>query len=137
VDDPGQDRLFELEADFLPHLPSKAVVGPFPAFEQPTGGEPLATLRLGLDPDEDDGPAVIVHQTARGPERCTTADPEGSILRSRDPGPNNDGDATETGEGVAHPILAFSRTHRNTEDGNLIKEPSEFPAAHMRCVHAP
>src|SRR5213078_1124443 len=130
VDDPSQRRFRQFDADFLTHFSPEAVVGSLPAFEEAPGSEPRSSFRFWLDADEDDRPAAVMDQSARGPEGSAAADPESRILRRSEPSTPRDRDATEPGEGVAHAILALPWTHPDTEDGNLIKAPSEFPAAH-------
>src|SRR5207247_10519732 len=107
-----------------------AFVRPLPAFEESPGSEPRSSFRFWLDADEDDRPAAVMYQSTRGPEGSAAADAESRILRRGDPSAPHDRDATEPGEGVAHAILALPWTHPDTEDGNLISAPSEFPAAH-------
>src|SRR6267378_1794180 len=54
----------------------------------------------------------LVDQAARGPERRPGSSAECGIIRWSDAGPTDDGDPTEPVEGVPHPVLALSGTHR-------------------------
>src|SRR5881398_1690517 len=68
VDDPSQRRFHQFDADFLTHFSPEAVVGSLPAFEESPGSEPRSSFRFWLDADEDDRPAAVMDQSARGPE---------------------------------------------------------------------
>src|SRR5439155_7894013 len=124
MDDPGQCRFRQLDADLLAHLSSEAVVGPLPAFEESPGSEPWPSLRCRLDADEDDRPAAVMDQSTRGPEGSPTADLESGILRRGDPRARHDRDAAESGEGVAHAVLHSPGHIAIPRTETLFKRPS-------------
>src|SRR2546429_9136424 len=68
MDDPGQRRFRQLDADLLAHLSPEAVVGPLPAFEESPGSEPWPSLRCRLEAAEDDQPAAVMDQSTPRPE---------------------------------------------------------------------
>ena len=123
MDDPRQRGFGDLEVHFLADLPTQSVVGFLSSFEQAAWRKPRALHGLPPDPDEDDGPAGVVDQATSSPERRAASAAECRILRWSEAGATDDRDPTEPVEGVPHPILALSGTHRVPKDGNLIKDP--------------
>src|SRR2546425_4243240 len=115
VDDPCQRGVGQLEAHFLSDLPTEPVIRPLSALEQPARRKPRAAPGLPPDADEDDGPASIVDQATGSPKRRAASSTECGIVRWSDPGTTDDGNPTKPVEGVPHPILALSGTHRRSK----------------------
>src|SRR2546421_2617532 len=116
VDDPGQGGVGELEAHLLAGLSTESVIGPLSLFEQTAGRKPQAASGCPAHADQDDRTAGVVDQAAGRPERRAASSAGRGSLRRNDPGPADDGNPPEPVEGIPHPVLALSGTHRRFLD---------------------
>src|SRR2546429_462736 len=116
MDDPGQSGVGELEAHLLAGLSTESVIGPLSLFEQTARRKPHTASGFPAHADQDDRTAGVVDQAAGRPERRAAGSAERGIIRRSDPGPTDDGDPPESVEGIPHPVLALSGTHRRFLD---------------------
>src|SRR6266508_2325385 len=69
VDDSGEGRIRQLDADLLAHLAAQPPVRRLSGLQQTTGREPQVPRGGSPDADQDDVSSAIVDEPARRPER--------------------------------------------------------------------
>src|SRR5437660_1400485 len=116
MDDPGQSGVGELEAHLLAGLSTESVIGPLALFEQTAGRKPHAVSGFPAHADQDDRTAGVVDQAAGRPEWRAASSAERGITEGTAPGLTDEGTAPEPVEGIPHPVLALSGTHRRFLD---------------------
>src|SRR6266705_3615775 len=81
VDNSGEDRMHQLDADLLPHLAAEPSVRRLSGLQQATGREPQFPCGGSANADQDYVSSAVVDETACRPERRPALPAKRGIVR--------------------------------------------------------